>query len=96
MATVVATQRAVSDLAWLIATRELPGDTRDRVRRSLSQLETFPLSGRRLEGRWRGLRVILGPWPLMPLLYLYEEQEDTAIVIAIHDARSASAATSDR
>ena len=96
MATVVATQRAASDLAWLIATHDLPGDTRGRVRHSLSQLETFPLSGRRLEGRWQGLRVILGPWPWMLLVYLYEEQQDTATVIAIHDARSASAATTDQ
>ena len=51
MAKVVAAERARTDLTILITTRELPADTRDRVRRSLSQLETFPLAGRRLVGR---------------------------------------------
>jgi hypothetical protein len=96
MASVVAAQRARSDPTRLIATRNLPDDTRDRVRLSLSQLETFPLAGRRLTGRWRGFRVILGPWPWMLLVYQYDERSDTVTVDAIHDARTASAATSER
>ncbi len=91
MAKVVAAQRARSDLTRLIATHNLPDDTRDRVRRSLSQLETFPLAGGRLAGRWRGFRVILGPWPWMLLVYQYDEGTDTVVVDAIHDARTASA-----
>ncbi len=96
MARVVATRRASSDLSGLIATRHLPDDARDRVRRSLSQLETFPLAGRRLTGRWRGFRVILGPWPWMLLVYQYDERTDTVTVDAVHDARAVSAATSER
>ncbi len=96
MATVVAAQRARSDLADLIVSRRLPADTRDRVRRSLSQLETVPLAGRRLTGRWRVFRLILGPWPWMLLLYQYDDAPDTPTVVAAHDARAASAATSAR
>ncbi len=94
MATVVAAERARKDLTHLIITRSLPSDTRERVRRSLAQLETFPLAGRRLRGRWRGFRALIGPWPWMILVYEYDESTDTATVSAIHDARSESAATS--
>ncbi len=96
MAKVVAAERARSDLTQLIATRHLPADTRDRVRRSLSQLETFPLAGKRLAGRWSAFRVVLGPWPWMLLVYQYDEPTDTVAVIAIHDARTGSSATSER
>jgi hypothetical protein len=96
MATVVAAQRARSDLTRLIATHHLPDNTRDRVRRSLSRLETFPQAGRSLAGRWRGFRVTLGPWPWMLLVYHYDERIDTVTVDAIHDARSASSAASER
>ena len=96
MARVVAAQRARSDLTRFIATHNLPDDTRDRVRRSLSQLETFLLAGRRLNGRWRGFRVVPGPWPWMLLVYQYDERSDTVTVDAIHDTRTASAATSER
>ena len=93
MATVLVAQRAGTDLSQLITTRQLPADTLERVRRSLSQLETFPLAGRRLEGRWRGYRLILGPWPWMLFIYGYDETSDTVTVFAVHDARSSGAAT---
>ena len=96
MAKVLAAQRARSDLTRLIATHNLPDDTRDRVRRALSQLETFPLASRRLVGRWHGFRVILGPWPWMLLVYQYDERTETVMVDAIHDARTASASTAER
>jgi mRNA-degrading endonuclease YafQ of YafQ-DinJ toxin-antitoxin module len=93
VARVVAAQQARKDLTKLIATRTLPADTRDRVRNSLAQLETFPRAGRRLQGQWRGFRAVLGPWPWMILVYQYDERTDTVTVDAIHDSRSASAAT---
>lgn len=96
MARVVVAQRARSDLSLLIASRELPADTPERVRRSLSPLETFPLAGRRLIGRWRAFRLVLGPWPWMLLIYQYDETVDTVTVFAVHDARTGSAATSAR
>ena len=93
MARIVLAQRATSDLSHLITSRQLPADARERVRRSVSQLETFPLVGRRLSGRWRAFRLILGPWPWMLLLYQYDEPSDTVTVVAVHDARTGSAAT---
>jgi hypothetical protein len=96
MARVVIARRARSDLSRLTADRHLPADTTDRVRRTLSQLETFPLVGRRLTGRWHAFRLVLGPWPWMLLIYQYDETTETATVVAIHDPRTASAATSGR
>ncbi len=96
MARVLITQRARSDLLSLISSRNLPADTRERVRASLSQLETFPLTGRRLVGRWDAFRLILGPWPWMLLIYQYEEATDTVTVVAVHDARTQFTASAGR
>jgi len=85
---------AVKDLERMIITHSLPPDTRERVRRSLRQLEQFPRIGRQLEGRWKPLRFILGPWRWMLILYSYEEPDDLVLVVAFQDARSSSSATS--
>ena len=90
MASVVVAERAKSELERLIQSRRLPADTRDRVRQSLAQLETFPLAGRRLTGRWRAFRLIVGPWPWLLLVYMYDESADTVTVVAVHDARTAA------
>jgi plasmid stabilization system protein ParE len=92
VATVVIARRARSDLARLIESHSLPGNTPKRVRVSLESLVAFPLLGTALTGRWRGFRVILGPWPWMLIIYAYEEAAKTVTVVAIHDARSASSA----
>ena len=84
---------AVQDLDRMILTHSLPPDTRERVRRSLRVLEQFPLIGRQLEGRWRPLRFILGPWRWMLIIYSYEEPDDVALVVAFQDGRSSAAAT---
>jgi plasmid stabilization system protein ParE len=86
---------AVEDLDRLIVTHSLPVDTRARVKRSLRSLERFPRLGRELDGRWGGLRFILGPWRWLLILYAYDEREDVVLVVGIHDARSATAATSE-
>lgn len=93
MATVVVARRARSDLADLIKTRGLPDDTGVRVRGSIQPLASFAQIGKRLTGRWQGFRVILGPWPWMILVYVYDEATNTVTIVAIHDARSASSAT---
>jgi plasmid stabilization system protein ParE len=85
---------AVKDLERMIITHSLPPDTRERVRRSLRPLEQFPRIGRQLEGRWKPLRFILGPWRWMLILYSYEESDDLVLVVAFQDARSSSSATS--
>jgi hypothetical protein len=94
VATVVVAQRARTDLAYLIETRQLPGNTAPRVRAAIEPLAVFPQAGKPLAGRWHGLRVILGPWPWMLLVHSYDEASNTVTIVAIHDARSASAATS--
>ena len=86
---------AVEDLDRLIVTHSLPVDTRARVKRSLRSLERFPRLGRELDGRWRDLRFILGPWRWLLILYAYDERDDAVLVVGFHDARSATAVTSD-
>jgi hypothetical protein len=93
MARVVVAQRARTDLDHLIRTRSLPPDTPARVQALLRQLTSFPSIGKRLAGRWHGLRVILGPWPWMLIVYVFDEGTDTVAIVAVHDARSASSAT---
>ncbi|MEW6225928.1 MAG: type II toxin-antitoxin system RelE/ParE family toxin [Chloroflexota bacterium] len=90
MASVLVAERARSELERLIHTRRLPADTRDRVRRSLAQLETFPLAGRRLTGRWRAFRLIVGPWPWLLLVHIYDGAAGTVTVVAVHDAKTAA------
>jgi plasmid stabilization system protein ParE len=85
---------AVDDLDRTIVTHSLPADTRARVRRSLGTLREFPLIGRPLEGRWEDLRLLIGPWRWLLIVYSYEEQRDLVVVVAIQDARSSAAATS--
>ncbi len=87
------TPRARSDGDDAIATLGLPGDTWKRVASSLRILEDFPLAGRALEGRWRPTRFVLGPWPWMILIYLHDSALDIVYLVAIHDARASTAAT---
>jgi len=85
---------AVARLDRMIVTHSLPADTRDRVRRSLRVLEEFPRIGRQLDGQWEGLRVVLGPWRWMLIVYLYEEVGGLVQIVTIQDARSSTAVTS--
>jgi plasmid stabilization system protein ParE len=85
---------AVEDLDRMILTYSLPADTRERLRRSLRALERFPRLGRELEGSWKPLRFVLGPWRWMLIVYSFDEAEGAVVVATIQDARSSSAATS--
>lgn len=96
MARVVVTVSARADLRSMIHTHSLPPTTTDRVRASLSTLAEFPELGPALEGRWTGFRLVLGPWPWMLIVYVWDEDAGVVSVVTIQDARSASAATSDR
>lgn len=96
MAQVIVTPRAQRDLDEAVTTLNLPDDAWSRVARSLRVLETFPLAGAELRGRWVPTRFVLGPWSWMLLLYRYEELSDQVLVIAMHDGRSATSATSSR
>lgn len=96
MATIIVTPQARRDVEEAASTLSLPTDVWSRVARSLRVLETFPLAGAELRGRWSPTRFVVGPWSWMVLLYRYEESSDRIFVVAMHDARSASAATSSR
>lgn len=96
MARVELAVAAVEDLDRLILTHSLPADTRVRVALSLRALETFPLIGPPLSGRWEGLRFVLGPWRWLLLVYVFIEAEDQVVVVTVQDARSSQAATSGR
>jgi plasmid stabilization system protein ParE len=94
--TVIVAETARQDLAQLIGGRELPPSTRDRVRRSIEPLATFPRFGPALDGRWSGFRSILGAWPWMLIVYAFDEQADLVIVATIQDARSGRSPRSQR
>lgn len=96
MARVVITPRAVDDLRSLIDGLGLPDTALARVQRSLRILERFPLAGRGLTGQWEGTRFLVGPWPWMILVYVYDESDDVVFVVAAHDGRSGSSATTSR
>ena len=96
MARVEVTEDALDDLARLIATHQLPGDTRARVRGVLGRLERFPESGTPLTERWEGLRFMVGPWRWMLVVYIYDETFDRVSIVTVQDARSSRAATSTR
>lgn len=87
------TRSAVEDLDRLAVALSLPADTRERVRRSLSPLAGLPLLGPELEGRWTGMRFLLGPWRWMLLVYEFDEDADRVVVLTVQDARASSAAT---
>lgn len=89
MARVVVSATASRDLDRIIRVLSLPEDTRARVKKTLQALEHFPLLGGQLEGHWKPLRFLLGPWRWMIIVYHYDETLDRVGVVAFHDARSA-------
>jgi plasmid stabilization system protein ParE len=80
----------------LIRTHRLPSDARARVARILRPLARFPEMGAALEPRAPSpdLRFLLGPWRWM--LAIYTILEDRVVVVAIEDARSSNAMTTNR
>ena len=94
MARVELSLEAIENLDRMILTHSLPADTRARVRRSLGILEQFPSVGRQLEGHWKDLRLLIGPWRWLLLVYYYDEGQNLVVVVTIQDARSSTAATS--
>lgn len=87
MGQVEVTESARADLERLIRTHSLPADTKERVKRSLRPLERFPNLGPELEGRWSGLRFVLGPWRWMIVLYVVLD-DDRVVIVSFADGRS--------
>lgn len=96
MARVELAAAAVDDLHRLEVVLSLPSDTRARVRECLEVLESYPLLGPELGGRWTGFRFLLGPWRWMLLVYVIDDTSDRVVVVTIQDARGSGAATSMR
>jgi hypothetical protein len=96
VARVVVTESARADLGSMILTHSLPPSTIDRVRAALAALADHPQLGPALAGRWDGFRFVLGPWPWMLLVYVWDEEADMVSAITVQDARSARAATGER
>ncbi len=94
MARIELSRAAVDDLERLMLTHTLPADTRERVRRSVQPLERFPLLGAALEGRWEGMRFVLGPWRWLLIVYAYLDEDDRVLVVTIQDGRSIRGARS--
>lgn len=92
VATVVVADSARADLEALISSHGLPSSTRDRVKAALGPLATFPLIGPALEQGWAGFRFVLGPWPWMLVVYVFDEASDQVSIVSIQDARSARSA----
>ncbi len=96
MARVVVALRAEANLRAMIRTHSLPVTTQERVRIAIAPLAEFPQLGPELHGPWEHLRFVLGPWPWMLIVYRWDEESDTVVVVTIQDARSSRAATFDR
>jgi len=96
VAQVIVSPQAKRDVDETIARLGLSVNTWSRVVRSLRVLETFPLSGPKLGGRWAPTRFVLGPWSWMLLLYTYDEASDQVFILSVHDARSAASPRSSR
>ena len=96
MARVIVTPRARRDVDEAISALGLPSDAWSRIGRSLRVLETFPLAGPELAGRWAPTRFVLGPWSWMILLYRYEDSSGRVFVVAMQDGRSMTSVTATR
>ena len=90
MALIRVVPAASAHLDEMIEVLTLPDDTRDRVRNSLGPIATFPHSGQALPDDARGRRYIGGPWPWMLIVYRYDADRDTVVVLAIEDRRQAT------
>jgi len=82
----------VEDLDRLILTHSLPKDTKQRFKRAVRPLASFPRLGPELGGRWSSFRFILGPWRWMLVVYTHLEVENRLVIVTVQDARSSSSA----
>jgi len=94
MTRILVAPSARDDLHRLIRSHSLPADTPERVRRSLSRMERFPLLGRTLSGPWSRYRFLLGPWRWLIVTYTFDAEADTIMVVSVDDARSSTSVTS--
>lgn len=93
MADVYWAATARSALDRLIDSHSLPADTRERVEASLLPLVRFPRLGPEIAPLEDGteLRFVIGPWPWLILVYVYDERENRVVVASPEDGRAATA-----
>jgi plasmid stabilization system protein ParE len=91
-------ESARSALDRLILSHSLPTDTRERVKHSLLPLARFPRLGPEIAQLQDGkeLRFLIGPWPWLVLVYVYDERTDRVTVVSPEDGRSAHATVTRR
>jgi plasmid stabilization system protein ParE len=88
---VALSREALATLGRLTATHDLPADTLSRVKASIVPLGQFPEMGRSLGERAGGLRLLVGPWDWLLLVYEFLELDDLVVIVSVHDTRTASA-----
>jgi hypothetical protein len=86
------TATAVQRIEALIETHDLPVDTPKRVAASLAAAE-LSAGGRALSGGWERLRLLVGLWSWMLIVYTYDERLNRVTVVTVQDARMGSSAT---
>jgi hypothetical protein len=91
-------ESAGAALDRLILSHSLPSDTRERVKASLRPFGRFPRLGPEIAQLADGteLRFVLGPWPWLVIVYLYDPDDDRAIVVSTEDGRSATSTVAQR
>lgn len=96
MTSVLVTRSAADDLRGLIRSHRLPGNTVERLQRSLRALEDFPELGSPLSDSFAGRRFLLGPWRWMIVIYRFYPDRDIVAILAIVDGRTSSSPTANR
>jgi hypothetical protein len=82
----------------LVLTHSLPGDTHERIAQSLRPLARFPRLGPEIQHLDDGqeLRFLIGPWPWLLLVYVYDPAQDRVVVVSPEDGRAAISAARRR
>lgn len=84
-------REALVGLRRLAATGDLPADTLERVARACLLLADFPQMGRSLGRRDGDVRVLVGPWDWLLVIYEWFSDAELVVIVGIHDARAADA-----
>lgn len=93
MARVVVTHAAARDLHDLMRTHRLPGNTIERVKRSIRPLADFPELGAELGGAFAHRRFLLGPWRWMIVIYRFYGEDDLVAILSVVDGRMSTSPT---
>jgi plasmid stabilization system protein ParE len=98
MARVQWAESARAALDRLILSHSLPADTPERIKASLQPLARFPRLGPEITrlAAAEELRFVIGPWPWLVLVYLYDDRDDRVTVVSVEDGRAATSTVARR